>query len=324
LRRVSEVTASVQRFEFAPTATSTPFRDVERVLESLEGAKTALRALAKYVPLDLVKELVHDQAEPRLGGRPLDVTLMFTDIQGFTSLAERVTPEDLADRLGAYMEAMTTAIRGTGGTIDKFIGDAVMALWNAPAPVADHPRQACRAVLACMETTRALYASSRWQGHPPLVTRFGLHTDRVLVGHFGAPERMSFTALGDGVNLAARLEALCKQYGVVVLVSDAVARQAGSDFVFRRIDKVAVKGKSVPVLVHELLGPRGTVLGAAAQAYEQALDDYFARRFDAVIAALEPHAEADGPCRVLLARSLALREAPPPADWDGAYVATMK
>jgi adenylate cyclase len=297
---------------------------VERVLESLEGAKTALRALGKYAPLDLVKELVRDHAEPRLGGRPLDVTLMFTDIQGFTSLAESVTPEDLAERLGAYMEAMTAAIRATGGTIDKFIGDAVMALWNAPSPVPDHPREACRAVLACMTATRALFASPRWAGNAPLVTRFGLHTDRVLVGHFGAPERMSFTALGDGVNLAARLEALCKQYGVTVLVSDAVVQVAGGEFVFRRVDKVAVKGKSVPVLVHELLGPAGTARGGAVVAYEQALDDYFARRFEAAIAALAPHAGNDGPCRVLLARSRALREAPPPADWDGVYVATSK
>ncbi len=202
-----------------------PFRDVEIVVldSSSSGAKTAMRALGKYAPLDLVKELARANVEPTLGGRPADVTVMFSDIEGFTSLAERAEPGELADRLGAYLEAMTGAIRSTGGTIDKFIGDAVMALWNAPSPVEHHPRQACRAVLACMNATRVLYASSRWSG-PPLVTRFGVNTDRVLVGHFGAPARFSYTALGDGVNLTARLEALCKQYGVTALVSEAVAR----------------------------------------------------------------------------------------------------
>jgi adenylate cyclase len=126
------------------------------------------------------------------------------------------------------------------------------------------------------------------------------------------------------VNLAARLEALGKQYGVTVLVSDAVVRQVGGEFVFRRIDKVAVKGKSVPVLVHELLGPAGTVPSPAALAYERALDDYFARRFDAAAARLTAHAETDGPSRVLLARSRALLDSPPSPEWDGAYVATTK
>jgi adenylate cyclase len=324
MRRVDRATAGIQRFDFGPRPVSAPFRDIERVLESLERAKTALRALGKYAPLDLVKELVRQNAEPCLGGQLLDVTVMFTDIEGFTSLAEHLTPNELADLLGAYLEAMTAAIRSTGGTIDKFIGDSVMALWNAPTSVDDHPRCACRAVLACLEATRHLYASPQWRGLAPLVTRFGVHTDRVMVGHFGAPERMSYTALGDGVNLASRLEALGKQYGVAVLVSDAVVRQVGDAFVFRRVDKVAVKGKSVPVLVHELLGPAGTAAGPAALAYERALDDYFARRFDAAIAGLEPHAAADGPSRTLLARSRKLREAPPPPEWDGAYVATSK
>ena len=244
LRRVSDATARMRAFDFDRGPTTAPFHDVEVVLDSLERAKTAMRALGKYAPLDLVKELARSNVEPALGGRPADVTVMFSDIRGFTTLAEHTAPDELAELLGAYLEAMTGAVRSTGGTIDKFIGDAVMALWNAPSAVDQHCRQACRAILECKRATRALFASPRWGGRPALVTRFGANTDRVLVGHFGAPERMSYTALGDGVNLASRLEALGKQYGVTALVSEAVVNAAGDGLRFRRIDKVAVKGKS--------------------------------------------------------------------------------
>src|SRR5262249_39193956 len=157
-----------------------------------------------------------------LGGEMAVVTLMFTDIEGFTTLSEKLAPDELANKLGLYLETMTDAVHGTSGTIDKYIGDAVMAIWNVPEPVDAHPRAACRAALAGIETTGALYASDSWGGLPALVTRFGIHSDRVMVGHFGAPARLSYTALGDGVNLAARLEPLCKQYGIILMASEAV------------------------------------------------------------------------------------------------------
>jgi adenylate cyclase len=326
LRRVADATAQMRGFDFERGSTEAPFRDVQTVLESIERAKTAMRALGKYAPLDLVKELARTNVEPSLGGHPADITVMFSDIRGFTSLAERAEPHELAEWLGVYLEAMTDAVRSTGGTIDKFIGDAVMALWNAPSAVDDHPRQACRAILACKSATRALYASSRWRGRPTLVTRFGVHTDRVLVGHFGAPERMSYTALGDGVNLASRLEGLGKQYGVTALVSEPVVRAAGAGLRFRRIDKVAVKGKSAAVVVYELLDPEdvATAPPSVVQAYEEALDDYFARRFAAAAGRLAAQAEADAPSNLLLERCRRLTGDPPPESWDGVYTASSK
>jgi len=204
------------------------------------------------------------------------------------------------------------------------------ALWNVPSPLEGHARRACRAVLDCRRATAALFASPRWRGLPPLVTRFGIHTDRVLAGHFGAPERMSYTVLGDGVNLASRLEALGKQYGVTALVSEAVARSANDGgaqhetFRFRRIDKVAVKGKSIGVIVHELVGSADAQVPAAIEAYERALDDYFARRFDEAIERLAAHSAGDPPSRILLERCRALRESPPAPGWDGVFIATSK
>ncbi len=325
LADVIEGTRRMRAFDFAPRPVHSGLREIADVLDGVERAKTSLRALGKYVPIDLVRQLYASNREPQLGGELVEISLMFTDIEGFTSLSERLAPDALARALGRYLEAMTGAVRSTDGTVDKFIGDAVMAFWNAPVRVADHPARACRAALRCVEATRALYASAEWEGLPALFTRFGLHTARVMVGHFGSPDRLSYTALGDGVNLAARLEGLCKQYDVAILVSEATAQAAGDAFVFRRIDRVAVKGKKQSVVVCELLGEAGTcdAKEPAARAYEKALDAYFARDFEGALATLGA-IEGDPPSRLLQERCRKMGDSPPPEDWDGVYVATSK
>jgi adenylate cyclase len=248
--------------------------------------------------------------------------MLFTDIEGFTTLAEKLPPDELARRLGDYLQAMTVAIEETNGTIDKYIGDAVMAIWNAPTDVPEHGAKACEAVLACMKATKALYASKQWSGLPGLVTRFGLHRAQVMVGHFGAPSRLSYTALGDGVNLAARLEPLCKQYGVVCLVSEAVAKDARHAFDFRRVDRVAVKGKTEGIDVYELLGAKGCG-HPHAETYERAFERYLARDFAGAAALLEAQ-PADPPSVVLRDRCRALAEEPPPPEWNGVHVSKSK
>ncbi len=315
----------MRTFDFAPAGVDAPFRDVGSVLESLERAKTAMRTLGKYAPIELVRELYRDNREPKLGGELTDVTLIFTDIEGFTSLAERITPNELADALGRYFETMTRVIRATGGTVDKFIGDAVMAMWNAPSPLERHAASACHAVLACIDATRALYESRAWSGLPPLVTRFGVHTDRVLVGHFGAPERLSFTALGDGVNLASRLEALGAQYAVTKLVSDAVVQAVGAEFSFRPNRQGGCQRENEAR--SRLRAPRvgaSNRRATAVEAYESALDHYCQRRFGAAKETLAPHLAHDPPSRVLSLRCEAFIERPPADDWDGTFVARAK
>lgn len=322
LARVVDATARMRRFELAPSPTHAPLREVTEVMEGVERAKTAMRALSKYVPIDLVRELYATNREPVLGGELVDLSMMFTDIEGFTSLSERLTPGALALALGGYLEAMMAGVRSTDGTVDKFIGDAVMAFWNAPRRLPGHPLRACQAALACMKATRALYASPAWKGLSPLFTRYGLHTARVMVGHFGAPERLAYTALGDGVNLAARLEPLCKQYGVAALASEAIVTAvAGKDApAFRLVDKVAVKGKHEAVRVYELLEGERT---ETVQIYEEAFAAYLARDFtrarDMLLALPD-----DPPSCVLAARCAAMMTDPPPADWNGVYVATSK
>ncbi len=321
LRQVVDETGRMGRFEFDARPVESPFRDVEDALGSLELAKTALRAMGKYVPVDLVRLLYRTGREPVLGGELRDVSLLFTDVKGFTTLAESLEPNQLALVLGRYLAAMTRAIHENDGTVDKYIGDAVMAIWNAPRPCARHAEAACRATLACIEATRDL---------PDLHTRFGLHRAEVLVGHFGAPDRLSYTALGDGVNLAARLEGLNKQYGTTVLASEAIQEAAKEAFEFRLVDRVAVAGKTRGIKVYELLGPKRAGPDAASGrdvvvAYERAFEAYQDRRFEEALTALEPlAAREDGPSRTLATRCRALLAAPPPADWDGVHVATSK
>jgi adenylate cyclase len=296
------------------------------VLLGLERAKTALRALGKYAPVDLVRQLFKANREPVLGGEPRTLSVMFTDIKDFTSCAESLAPDALADVLGRYLAAMTAAVHATGGSIDKYIGDAVMAIWNAPSECPDHALRACRAALDCVAATEALYASPEWGSRPRFVTRFGIHSGEMLVGHFGAPDRMSYTVLGDGVNLAARLEALNKQYGTSILVSEACWNAAKDAFAFRRLDRVAVKGKSQGVGVHELLGDARTAAGRVtlAHSYERALDHYFAGRFADALGMFEGLAAEDPPSAALAARCREYLTSPPGAGWDGVYVSRTK
>jgi adenylate cyclase len=325
LGRIAGSAARMRHFDFTPSATHTFFRDMDDVLGSLELAKTAMRAMSRYVPVDLVRILYRTGQEPQLGGELMTVSLLFTDIKGFTTLSETLSPNELARVLGRYLEVMAAAIQGHAGTIDKYIGDAIMAVWNAPTPTPDHARRACEAALAAQAASVALFASAEWEGRPPLLTRFGLHTEEVLVGHFGAPDRMSYTCMGDGVNLASRLEALNKQYGTSLLASDAVRQAVGPAFAFRFLDVVAVSGKGQAVRVHELLGPAG-LQGEhleTARLYEEALELYLRRDFEAARLAFEA-LDGDPPSAVLAARCRVFLKTPPPPDWDGTWVATSK
>ena len=245
-------------FEFSPAPTASSFRDMSEVLESLEKAKTAMRAMSKYVPVDLVRRLYRSKTEPVLGGELTEISIMFTDIKDFTTFSEQLAPNELARRSDVISTSWPESFnKETGGTIDKFIGDAIMTFWNAPEPVADHARIACLAALRCREAGRVLSHSPDWHSLPPFETRFGLHQDKALVGHFGAPDRMNYTAMGDGINVASRLEGLNKQYGTTIIASDRILEDARAHFDFRLLDWVAVKGKTDAIKIYELLGMKG-------------------------------------------------------------------
>jgi adenylate cyclase len=315
----------MKAFEFSPAPSESPFRDVAEVLDGLEKAKTAMRAMGKYAPIELVRRLYQENSEPVLGGDAMEISILFTDIKDFTSYSESLDPDDLAAALGRYLEVMTRIIQQESrGTIDKYIGDAIMALWNAPEPAANHALLACEAALRCRAAGEILSQSPEWHRWPAFETRFGLHLGTALVGHFGAPDRMNYTALGDAVNLASRLEGLNKLYGTSIIVSSAIAKSAADDFEFRLLDLVAVKGKTTAIEIYELLGRKGeTTRCEAVIAYENAFAAYAARDFTGAIAMLVAH-PADAPSAVLLRRCREYLEEPPPVDWHGVYMATGK
>jgi adenylate cyclase len=253
LRGIGARTARMRDFDFSPDPGRSALAEIDELYDELERAKTVARALGKYVPIPIVRSSYERNREPALGAEHAELTILFSDIEGFTALAEKLPPAELARRLGCYFEVMTRTLEAHGATIDKYIGDAVMAFWNAPVPLAEHSARACRAVLACQRALAELYASAVWAG-PALVTRFGLHRSSVLVGHFGSPSRLSYTALGDGVNLAARLESACKEFRANILVSGALVRAVGAEFDFRPRGRAPLRGKTEAVEVYELVG----------------------------------------------------------------------
>jgi adenylate cyclase len=326
LARIMKESLTMNAFQFSPAPTTSPFRDVSEVLEGLEKAKTAMRAMSKYVPIDLVRRLYRSKTEPVLGGELMEISIMFTDIKDFTTCAEQLAPNELAPALGRYLDVMVKIIQQeTGGTIDKFIGDAIMTFWNAPEPVAEHARMACLAALRCREAGRVLSQSPEWRGLPPFETRFGLHQEKALVGHFGAPDRMNYTAMGDAVNVASRLEGLNKQYGTSIIASERIVKGTREHFDFRLLDYVAVRGKTEAIKIYELLGAKGEEreMNGSVAAYETAFEAYAARDFARALAILEPHA-ADGPSAILIRRCHVFQQAPPPEGWRGVYVAMSK
>ena len=269
--------ARMNDFVLDPSQNTSHLADINRVLASLERAKTAMRSMGKYVPLDLVRRLYHRGEEPQLGGEATEISLLFSDVQGFTAFADGTEADVVANYLGGYLQVMVSTIQGARGTIDKFIGDSVMAFWNAPEPVEGHAALACRAALECRMALKALYQSPQWDGMPGFETRFGLHACVASVGHFGAPDRFNYTAIGDGVNLASRLESLNKYYGTHIIVSADVRAAAGPGFAFRRLDRVAVKGKSASLDIYELVGIDGTPAYVAV--YERALEAWLSGDF---------------------------------------------
>lgn len=313
--------AKMQQFD-------SPFDEIKQLQQSMDRMRTALDTFLRFVPRDVVRQLVRNNEVAAVGGSRREVTLLFTDIEGFTSVSEKMTPEQIMSQTSDYFELMSLGIQSNMGIIDKFIGDGIMAMWNAPIEDAFHVDNACRGALAALHISQDLDTQFAEKGLPQMRTRFGLHTCEVLVGNVGAPDRMQYTCLGSGVNLASRIEGLNKFYGTQLLASDAVRRHASPEFLFRRVDIVEAKGTSVPLTIHELMGQRGEdsafYVGdekiRLASKYEQAFDFYIHRDFDDALRVLDELTEADPRDPVVTQLRVKCRSyvANPPGDnWSG-------
>jgi adenylate cyclase len=247
-------TDRIQRFE---TGGSTRrirsiIREIDDLGRSVATMRTVVRTFASFVPKRLVQQLVATGDALQPGGSRREVTVLFTDIAGFTAITEKADPEQVMLRTSRYLAVLSAVIMEHGGTVDKFVGDAIMAIWNAPADDSDHVAHACAAVLACREANRRLNLEFESEGWPAYRTRFGLHTGEAVVGTIGSDDRMAYTVLGAAVNLAARLEPLNKEYGTEILVSEAIQRQVSDRFSFRPVDTIQPKGFEARIQVYEL------------------------------------------------------------------------
>jgi len=233
-------------------------RTIVREVHDLAGAqrtmKESLRTFGLFVPRDLVRQIMAAGGSAEPGGQREDLTVLFTDIADFTTISESTPPEDLMVRASLYFEEMTAAITQHHGTIDKFIGDAVMALWNAPTPLPDHVAKGCLAALEARQKIEVFNAELAANGYPPFRTRFGLHVGQAVVGNVGSSARMDYSAIGKTVNTAARIEGLNKVYGTTILISEDVVQQVGQRFVTRLVDEVQPKGATESVRLYELQG----------------------------------------------------------------------
>jgi len=279
-------------------------------------ARQTRAMFAQYVPPEVVARLVAQPELLRLGGEAREVTLMFTDLASFTTLSEQLSAEQTVEVLTGYFNAMTPLIHATGGTVDKFIGDAVMAFWGAPLADEHHAEHAVRAAIAMQQAMEPLVAGLRARGLPGIHMRIGLHTGRVVVGNVGSEQRFSYTAIGDAVNLAARLEGANKAFGTGILLSGATAARLPAGIALRALDDVVVKGKTEPVRVYTPCDD-----AEACRLSQAALQAFHARAWDAADAhlqALLARLPGDLAAERLRERIRDARALPPGSPWSPA------
>jgi adenylate cyclase len=298
-----------------------------------------------YLAPTVVNSLIDSGKEPELGGHEETITAFFSDIQSFSTFSEKMTPARLVELMNEYLTACTDIVQEEGGTLDKYIGDAIVAMFGAPLPLPDHAYRACVATIRVQKQIEALRQKWRREGEkwPPVVhnlrARLGLNSGPAIIGNMGSRTRFSYTMMGDNVNLAARMESGAKLMGVYTMVTDTTRadceKHGGDRIVFRFLDKIVVKGRSLPVGVHEVLGFKDDVGAQTLECvalHAQAVERYHAQDWAGAIALfersakLEPHqpdkalAIESNPSLIMIERCHYMEAHPPGANWDGVFV----
>ncbi len=284
-----------------------------------------------YLHPNVVNEIVAHPEKLRLGGEQKELTVFFSDIENFTTISEKMEPEELVLLLNDFLSLMTEIIKKHHGTLDKYVGDAIIAFWGAPTSQEDHALRACKTALDMQRILAQLRSQLIAEGKPALSIRIGLNTGKMVVGNMGGKERFAYTVIGDSVNLGSRLEGANKQYGTYIMISENTYEKVKNDVIVRELDLLVVKGKTAPIRTYELIAlaidgisdeqrrvidhyTRGLVLfrnrefGKAIQCFEQALT-------------INPN---DHPSELYIERSQLYLDTPPPPDWDGVFVMKTK
>ncbi|MBP7635961.1 hypothetical protein KBA41_17485, partial [Candidatus Ozemobacteraceae bacterium] len=306
-------------------------RGAQAYLAARNRERETRATFGRFIAAPMVEEILRHPDAVRPGGVKKELTIMFTDLAGFTSISEVMTPEELTRLMNEYLGEMTRVLFEHGGTLDKYIGDAIMGFWNHPAEQPDHALRAARCAIAMQRRLAILRAQWIERGLPRVEMRAGINTSECMVGFIGSDIQMNFTCLGDGVNLASRLEGANKAYHTLMMVSETTyIKLSGCGIRMRLLDFLAVKGKAQPVKTYELIGICGeddALWNELLPVYEEGMRLYLAQDWDGAetafrrVITLRPD---DGPASVYLERCAHFREEPPPAGWDGRYILKTK
>jgi adenylate cyclase len=281
-------------------------------------------AFSQYLSPGVIEQLISHPERLRLGGERRELSIFFSDLQGFTSISESLSPEELTTLLNDYLSAMTDIIQEEGGTIDKYEGDAIIAFWNAPLFLEDHGLRGVRAAVRCQEKLAELRPAFEQRSGKELYMRIGMNSGPAVVGNMGSTVRFDYTMLGDAVNLAARLEGINKQFGTYTMISEATRALAGDSFAYREISRVRVVGKKLPVVVYEPMTAEDYARRRShLETFDRGRDAFYRGDFAGALSAFEEIRGVDPAAEKYTAKCKTLFEAPP-ADWDGVWNMTEK
>jgi len=303
---------------------------LERWMTTERERRKTRDAFSRYVSPNVVESIMENIEDLKLGGARRNMSVLFSDLRGFTTLSEGLRPEELVRILNTYLHEMTSIVFNEAGVLDKYIGDAVMAFWNAPLDQPDHARRAVQTAIKMRETLKRMNEKKAFGGDIALHVGIGINTGDMVVGNIGGEQRYDFTVIGDSVNTASRTEGLCKPYGVEIIITEHTKAELAPGFIFRKLDCVTVKGKKEPMCIYEVLGFAGNVSDREKQfalGYEAALEAYFERQFKkahTLVRNLETQKPNDLATKQLRERIEAFIKTPPPDNWNGVWVLTSK
>lgn len=327
LQQLTEETDRIKNFELEGSITIVSrIKEIIMLTYALNAMKKGLRSFQKYVPATLVRHIIEAGTDAQVGGAKKQLAILFSDIKDFTSITEQVDPATLMTQLCEYFDTLTHFILEEKGTVDKYIGDSIMAFWGAPLIVEQPCHHAAKAALKCIHSLSALNKQWIAQGLSPMITRIGLHIGDSIVGNVGSTERMNYTAIGDSINIASRLEGVNKLYGTAIIVSNAIYQEIKDSFALRFVDQVILKGTFEIITIYELLSEDQSQLSFDLAKYNavytKGFEAYQSQKWDVAIEyfseCLKIYPE-DTIALVFINRCKHYKLNPPTASWDGVW-----
>ena len=302
---------------------------VYRYVTEEREKKKVRGAFQYYLTASVMEEILKDPSKLKLGGDKKDLTVMFSDIRGFTSISEKLTPQELVHLLNEYLTAMTDIVFKYNGLLDKYIGDAIMAVWGDPVDQPDHALRGCNTALDMMKKLSALQEKWQREGWPLVDIGIGVNSGDMVVGNMGSDMRFDYTVMGDNVNLSSRLEGINKEYGTHIVLSEYTYERVKEAMFCRELDSVRVKGKKLPVKIYELICNKTDAAPheSYVRFFEEGLAKYKEAKWDEAIALFRKVLELrpdDPPSLLYIDRCEALKDHPPEGVWDGVFTMTRK